>query len=166
MDLGRWCNTKQETASIIICSLVGKEHVWNSERKSLGIIRKKHLYIDAELTEESFRTGRDGLNPTEPAIHKYWLLTMGRFLRGFGMAGGFELMEKLCHVRFPEWNQEGASGQSCLNDWLGKNVVNGIRSEQELELVFIFALEYWFFKNCGEINLKLNHDKVNTLSGS
>ena len=32
--------------------------------------------------------------------------------------------------------------QSCLDDWLGKNVVNGIRSEQELELIFIFALEY------------------------
>ena len=57
--------------------------------------------------------------------------------------------------------------QSCLDDWLGKNVVNGIRSEQELELIFIFALEYfWFFKNCGEIDLKSNPGKVNNLSGN
>ena len=53
--------------------------------------------------------------------------------------------------------------QSCLNDWPGKNV---IRSEQELELIFIFALEYcWFFKNCGEIDLKLNHGKGNNSGG-
>lgn len=51
--------------------LSGRKRTCLKLRKSLGIIRKKHLYIDAELTEESFRAGRDGLNPTEPAIHKY-----------------------------------------------------------------------------------------------
>ena len=52
--------------------------------------------------------------------------------------------------------------QSCLEDWLGKNVVNGIRSDKRWSL-FLFLL--WnivgFLKNWAEIDIKLNHSKVN-----
>lgn len=72
------------------------------ETEKLGIIRKKHLYIDARLTEESFRAGRDGLNPERTSRLQILAACYERSFLGFGMVGGFELMEKLCHVRFPE----------------------------------------------------------------